>query len=458
MSDDGHPAQLVRAAGGALVCLLIAFPCFRPVDSARAEDPTAESEGLQLERADYNTPRFSLHTDLPEGDAKALLQRLDVTLKSAARFFGTPPRESIESYVVARLDHWPAESFTHPAARLLIGGVGGGSVTNAFDETATAPRKVTVFAAALPGIAEHEIVHAYCVQTFGLTGPTWFSEGIAEVLASGAPERAPVQCPSDVFEYLRGEEPRSLAEIIGGEEFTAPLAASLVLMLEHHDTADRTSDVASMDRWNKEQTELVRTARLSYHWCWSACHFLHHHPAYNGRFRLLGRGYVAGQSVDFDEMFAPVRDRLEFEYRFFMDRLEPGYRVDLCAWDWEDPCPPKSGNQQQSVKVVAPRGYQATGLSVRTGETVTYEAKGEWRLANDGDALDADGDGFGQGQLEGILFHEGALSEPLVLGQHGRFTAPGPGKLYLRCRDAWGELADNRGTIRVRLRQGEAGN
>lgn len=457
MSDVGHPAQSLRAAGGVLVCLLIAWFVVLAPPPVHAEDPPAANEGLELERADYQTPRFLLHTDLPECDAKALLKRLDATLKSTARYFGMPPRDSIESYVVARLDKWPTEAFTHPAARLLIGGVGGGSVTHSFDETATAPRKVTVFAAALPGIAEHEIVHAYCVQTFGLTGPTWFSEGIAEVLAGGSPARAPVRCPGDVIEYLRGEEPRTLADIVGGEEITAPLAASLVLMLERHDADERTSTVASMDDWSKEQTEIVKTARQSYHWCWSACHFLHQHPAYSARFRLLGRGYVAGQPVDFDEMFAPVRDRLEFEFRFFLERLEPGYRVDLCAWDWENPAPEKSGDRPISVKVVAARGYQATGVTVREGDRVSYETTGEWRLAAAGDAVDADGDGFGQGQLEGIIFDEGDLSDTLELGKQGRFVAPRPGKLYLRCRDAWGELADNRGTIRVSLRQSNQG-
>jgi hypothetical protein len=450
LSDDAYPAHFLRAVGGGLVCLLSVFPVCFLGGSARAQQAAATP--ASFEPADYNTARFVLHTDLPESEAKVLLKRLDVTLKSATRLFGLPSRQPIESFVVERLDQWPAESFTHPAARLLIGGVGGGSVSSGYDTNTSAPRKATVFAAATEGIPEHEIVHAYCVQTFGQTGPTWFAEGIAEMLAHGGEDHAPVRCSTKVIDYLRGESPRRLDEIVGSDEFTAPLAASLITMVAKHESKGRLTDVVSMDQWNDEQAEIVDAARLSYHWCWSACHFLHQHPGYNTRFKLLARSYVAGNDVSFDEAFAPVRDQLDFEYRFFMERLATGYRVDLCAWDWRDPCLPKSGARRQAVKIGACRGYQATGVKLHKGDRVAFEASGDWQLSAESAALDADGDGFGQGQLEGVLFNAGELSEPFDLGQNGEFAAPMEGKLYLRCRDGWGDLADNRGAIRVNLR------
>ena len=45
--------------------------------------------------------------------------------------------------------------------------------------------KIVVFAAARPGVAEHEVVHAYCGQTFGTTGPLWYREGMAQLLTCG---------------------------------------------------------------------------------------------------------------------------------------------------------------------------------------------------------------------------------------------------------------------------------
>lgn len=451
MYNGDDSALVLRAAGGSGFALLaLALWAVAPC-AARCEE---QADAAACECTEFCHPRFRLHTDLGKEEADLLLKRLDGTLKGAARFFGAPPRDAIEMFVVDRLDEWPNESFTHPAARLLIGGVGGGVVTNGFDDTATMPRKVIVFAAALPGVPEHEIVHAYCVQTFGLCGPTWFKEGIAELLAADPEGASPVACDAEVIDYLGSAEPRTLAQITsGGGEFTAPLAASLLAMLEEHRASDRLESVASMDTWREEHTEVVRAARLEYHWCWSACHFLHQHPDYHCRFKMLARGYVGGQPVDFDEMYAPVRDRLEFEYRFFVERLEPGYRVDLCAWDWRDPSAGRAGKRPASVKVRAGRGYQATGMELREGDCLGFDAQGEWRLSDAGAPVDADGDEAGAGRLEGVLLNEFQLSAPFELGRQGKLVCPGDGKLYLRCRDAWGELADNRGLVRVTLRK-----
>jgi hypothetical protein len=38
------------------------------------------------------------------------------------------------------------------------------------------------------------------------------------------------------------------------------------------------------------------------------------------------------------------------------------------------------------------------------------------------------------------------------LGVDGTFTAPGDGKLYLRCQDAWNQLADNHGSVKVKIK------
>ena len=45
------------------------------------------------------------------------------------------------------------------------------------------------------------------------------------------------------------------------------------------------------------------------------------------------------------------------------------------------------------------------------------------------------------------------LSAAIPLGADNMFTAPADGRLYLRCNDAWTELADNSGEIEVVLRR-----
>ena len=44
------------------------------------------------------------------------------------------------------------------------------------------------------------------------------------------------------------------------------------------------------------------------------------------------------------------------------------------------------------------------------------------------------------------------LGKEFELGESGYFTAPSNGNLYLRCRVAWNEIADNSGRVTVKLR------
>ena len=66
------------------------------------------------------------------------------------------------------------------------------------------------------------------------------------------------------------------------------------------------------------------------------------------------------------------------------------------------------------------------------------------------DQLTADGQPPGVGRLEGVILQDFKLSDPFPLGAFGSFTPPSEGRLYLRCGDAWNELAENRGAVTVK--------
>ncbi len=86
-----------------------------------------------------------------------------------------------------------------------------------------------------------------------------------------------------------------------------------------------------------------------------------------------------------------------------------------------------------------------------------YHTGGTWSLGNDAPRLTADGDTQGRGRLEGVIFSDYELSEPFPLGKEGTFHPPAAGRLYLRCRDDWNELADNRGTVQVIISRADNG-
>jgi hypothetical protein len=181
---------------------------------------------------------------------------------------------------------------------------------------------------------------------------------------------------------------------------------------------------------------------------------LENNPNYSERFRALGLGLLAGQPVRFADAFGPVLSELAFEYRFFVTHLERGYRVDLCSWNWKRKFA-EPADSAIACRVAARRGWQPSGVIVSAGGKYEYATEGKWHLSDEGVELTADGQADSTGRLEGVVLTDFRLSEPFSLAAGGSFAPPADGQLYLRCRDRWSDLADNRGTIKVRIKRAD---
>jgi hypothetical protein len=166
----------------------------------------------------------------------------------------------------------------------------------------------------------------------------------------------------------------------------------------------------------------------------------------------LGLGYLTGAPVSFQGTYGAMLDEIDFEYRFFLAHVDQGYRVDLCSWDWKRKFRhPKAGSVRS--RIAANRGWQPSGALVRQGETYDYSTSGVWQIGPDQQDLTPDGLADGGGRLEGVLLHQFELGEPFALSAGGTFTPASDGKLFLRCRDAWNELADNSGIVAVTIKK-----
>ena len=195
---------------------------------SRGEEPTE----AKLLPADYRSPRLLVHTDLPREEAERLLVRLEATLDVVARYWGGRPlREPIECYVVADLESWSEASLPHPVVRVLIGGVGGATLGRTEGQGRQAHCDAKVYASAEPGVAEHEIVHAYCLHAFGATGPDWYKEGMAE-MAQYRGAAGEVRCPPEVIDYLHGHAPLALANVVDSGQFTGAVNDSINKVVE----------------------------------------------------------------------------------------------------------------------------------------------------------------------------------------------------------------------------------
>jgi hypothetical protein len=372
--------------------------------------------------AEFRSTHFLLHTDMPAADARKLLDRLEVILGLISKYWGQPPNGEIECYVVRDLAMWPPEALSD-VGRAKIKQASGITTTQTISQGKRfLGGKSIVYAAADTGTAEHEIVHAYCGQTFGRTGPLWYSEGMAELGQFWRPNEKGVQTKRHIIDYLRSEAPAQVREIV----------------------ADNAADGEAKGAARTGDSWQAYAAR------WALCHLLVNNPNYAPRFRSLGLGYLNGAKVRFRDAFGAQADELQFEYRLFVENIEQGYRVDLCRWDWHHKFREPIG-VASTARVMANRGWQPSGALVTQGKTYDYAATGTWKTDDSKMEVTADGAPRGAGRLEGVIFKDFALSEPFSLGEQGSFVAPGDGQLFLRCREPWHGLADNSGQLTVKI-------
>jgi hypothetical protein len=415
----------------------------------------------------YQSAHFTLHTDLDPEGAEEALERMEATLDFAVTCWGQPPRGRIECYLVHELDNWRDAQLPHALARILIGGVGGATLgegdwvgrglwgsgrhsarARGGARRSARQRQAVIFASTTAGIIEHEIMHAYCLRTFGLTGPDWYKEGMAELAFYGEREESGVRCPNVRLQVLRSGPRKSLAQVLRSGRGVERIRESLDRMLVRR---GHSRQQVAMNAWTDRDTKHVAEARDDYLWSWSLCHLLHHNPTYRDRFRMVGHGYFAQRENAFAEVFSAMHAELSFEYSHFVENVQFGYRADLCRWDWNsDPRKVEAG-QILSATIEAARGWQAFDVELRGGNVYAYRADGKWSTGTDQASTTADGDGAGRGRLVGVILQEYRLSAPFELGARGRFVAPESGQLYLRCQDVWHELSGNSGELSVRL-------
>jgi hypothetical protein len=345
-------------------------------------------------------------------------------LKLISTYWGRPNARTIEMYVVKDLNVWPQGAISGEGLDSITAG-GGITVSRTLERAnvVTGQKSIVaaesvVYAVADRGTPQHEAVHAYCAQTFGRTGPTWYAEGMAEMGQYWQDKDSSVNCHEIVVEYLKSEPPKELTEITAAGQQTG-------------------------DSWR------------NYAWRWALCHLLANNPNYAPRFRPLGLALLTNQDTSFEAVYGPMEREITFEYQFFLRHFGRGYRVDLCSWDWKTKFTALKGTSSVQAKIDASRGWQPSRLWAKENTRYAFTTTGTWKVAKEGDDLSPDGDAEGKGRLVGILLDDYQLSEPFDLGASGEWTAPQEGHLFLRCQDGWCDLADNKGTVAVRWKLAE---
>ena len=240
-----------------------------------------ELEPDSAPRHTARSPRLAISTDLTADQADDLLRRMELTLDKAVDHWGRPVRERIECYVIDNLDNWPDSALPHPVARMIVGNVGGAAFARRVGAGIQARHEVKVLASSDPDIAVHEVVHAYCGQVFGTTGPWWYREGMAQMITFGYDDCRGLQCPPEVWEQLHAGDRKSIPGILGSGESAEQLKLALEDKIARQDAATGPwPDFVSLGEWNENDTHTLKQMEQFYAWSWLLCHMLHHNPNY----------------------------------------------------------------------------------------------------------------------------------------------------------------------------------
>lgn len=411
--------EAVRLDTGDVVARRLVAENRAPRAAARGDD-ALENRHRSLSDTPPSEPRlvrsqhFAFMTDVSDREWAVIRDKLERMVGVLERFFGRKAGGTVEGFIVRDLAAWPAGLLEEPLGVEKIRRREG----VCFNTSLGPARRAVLYSCADHGVVQHECVHGFCHLTFGSTGPTWLSEGVAELGNSWRDGDDAVAIDPLVMGYLQhAPRKRTLGEIaVPGEE---PAGS-----------------------WQ------------DYAWRWALCYLLANNPNYSDRFRPLAVALMEQRpGASFEATYGPVAREVSFEYDRLLETVGNGYRADLTAWPWKAAFRTLAPGGSQKTRVRAAAGWQATGATLERGGTYEVIAAGTWRTGPAAAPLTADGDAAGHGRLVATIFHDFAIEPEMPLAAAGEFTAAADGRLFLRCADDWTQLGDNDGQIEVTIRR-----
>jgi hypothetical protein len=360
------------------------------------------------------SPHFAFVTDISDREWGVISFKLERMVAALEKFLGRKLTGLVEGFVAKDLGKFPPGLIDDDYGIEKIRRGEGVCVNSRLGPQ----RHARLYSCGDHGVIQHECVHGICHLAFGSTGPTWLAEGLAELGNYWKDGDQAIDVPASVIAVLQNAQPkRKLLEIA---------------------VPGRTEAGTWQD----------------YAWRWALCHMLANNPNYSNRFVPLAADLMEGrEGVSFESVYGPVAREVSFEYDQFLATLGNGYRSDLTAWPWKAKFQRLAESRAVTVKVKAKGGWQPARVLVESGDRLAIEAEGTWRIAAAGQQRDADGEADGRGRLVAAVFSDYALTPEIPLGMKATIEPPAAGQLFLRCADAWTELADNDGEVAVTIRR-----
>lgn len=395
----------------------------------------ADPPGLRT----LNSKHLSLVTDLPaDPEVDALPSYFDQAFEQWCTYFGVDPAAhadwQVRAFLMQSRERFTANGLISDAVPQFATGYSLDNACWLFDQTSVYYRRHLLL---------HEGVHCFMNAMLGGTGPAWYAEGTAEILATH--ELQDGKLTVNVIPPRRDDVPKWGRIEAVQQDYARRKALTLAKVFNLSGTLHGTVE--------------------QYGWCWAAAAFLDHHPRYRERFRAL-KSHL--READFSDRvtaaFAADRPRLDEDWQVFISHLDYGY--DFARMDFEPVAGKPLGAQPAKVSVAADRGWQSTGLLLEKGKKYRLQASGRYQVAGGDQPWQSEPGGvtirYDRGQPLGILLaavraddpaanNPSGLIRPIVVGLDTVLEAPRTGTLYLRINDSAGGLADNSGAAEVEI-------
>lgn len=288
----------------------------------------------------------------------------------------------------------------------------------------------------------HEGTHAFMQTALGGSGPPWYMEGMAELLATH--RWADGQLTLKTFPARREDVPFWGRIRVVRQAAAQGQALSLGEIL--HLPPDKFRQVEP------------------YAWAWAAATFLDGHPRWKARFRQLPKAVREPGDQFTDRFWRELQEspqELQEAWQLFVHHLDYGY---VTAEDQVTYRRTQSWTPGTRLEIAADRGWQSTGWQLEAGRRYVIRAEGRYQIADqpgiwwcqpDGVTLEYHARlplGMLLAAVRGPLTSEAtstALLQPQPVGSHGVLQPSQTGILFLQVNEPAGRRGDNRGQLTV---------
>jgi hypothetical protein len=385
---------------------------------------------------------ITLYTDLPAGNAavEELPAVFDAALPLWCEYFRVDPAKvadwKLVGCVMKDKERFLGAGLYNPNLPPFPHGFAQGSQLWVYDQPSDYYRRHLLL---------HEGTHAFMNRWLGGAGPPWYMEGMAELLGTHRWEAGKL-----ALAYV----PRTKEEVpywgrvkVVKDEFAASRGMKLEQIMQYNSQAH------------------LRTE--PYAWSWAAAAFFDQHPRTQAAFREL-KSRTGDRTNDFSKQFYDsVKEHwreIDEDWQVFVTDCDYGYDFARAAIVRKPAADLPAGGA--TVSIAADRGWQSTGLKLRAGQAYQLAASGRFQVASEPKPWPCEAGGvtirYHRGRPLGMLLAAVSDEEmppgpltPLVapqpIGAAATITPQMSGTLYLRINESPAGLADNAGTLTVRI-------